>query len=169
MSSRLLFALAALSTLIPAAARASAPARCYTSELAFALGPAQGAAGSIAQTVHLRNVSTRKCTLQGYPGLQMLNASGQPITTRVHRGASVTVSARPLVLITLAPGRQASFDIGYADATGYGNERCPASARVEITPPNDYRPLTVKWSLQPYGGSIPHLECGLINVSPVYG
>lgn len=168
MSSKPLILLAALGALAPAAAHASSPPRCYTTQLTVAPGPAQGAAGSIGQSVHFRNVSVHACTLYGYPGMQMLNGSGHDLTTYVHRGSSVTVMQRPVRLVTLGPGQQAAFDIGYADATGFGNERCPASARVEITPPNDYKALTITWRLQPYGGSIPHLECGLINVSPVY-
>jgi len=163
-----LILLAALAALVPAAAHASAAPRCTTGQLSVTPGAAQGAAGSIGQNVRLLNVSNRTCTLEGYPGLQMLNASGHALATHVHRGASVTVKARPVHLVTLAPGQKASFDIGYSDATGFSNERCPTSARVEVTPPNDFKAVTVRWRLQPYGGSIPHLKCGLISVSPVY-
>ena len=121
----------------------------------MSLGLGQGAAGSIAQSVNLLNISNRACTLEGYPGMQMLSASGHALATHVHRGASVTVRARPVTLVTLAPGGKAAFDIGYADATGFGNKRCPTSARVKVTPPNDRKALTIKWRLQPYGGSDP--------------
>ena len=168
-SERSLILLLALAAFAPAmSAQAATPPRCYTAELTVTPGPAQGAAGSIGQTVRFRNISGHTCTLDGYPGLQMRSASGSALATHIHRGSSVTVSARPVRLVTLGPGRQAAFDIGYAAATGFGNERCPASARVQVTPPNDFKPLTISWRLQPYGGSIPHLECGLINVSPVY-
>jgi hypothetical protein len=70
-------------------------------------------------------------------------------------------------LVTLAPGHHASFFVGFADATGYGLDKCPASARVEIIPPNDHAPITIAWRLQPYGGSTEHLRCGEITVSPV--
>jgi hypothetical protein len=151
-----------------AAGTAAAGTRCLVAQLAVKPGAGGGAAGSIGQTVHFTNTSDRSCTLSGYPGLQMLNGAGRPIATEVHRGASVTVPSRPVSLVTLAPGGEASFDLGYADATGFGNEQCPTSARVQITPPNDYGHLTISWRLQPYGGDIPHLECGLIDVSPVF-
>jgi hypothetical protein len=150
------------------AATALTVPRCLVAQLAVKPGQGGVAAGSVGQTVHFTNVSRHTCLLDGYPGMQMLNGAGKPIATEVHRGASVTVVSRPVRLVTLAPGGEASFDIGYADATGFGNERCPTSARVEVTPPNDYGHLTIAWALQPYGGDIPHLECGLINVSPVY-
>jgi hypothetical protein len=72
-------------------------------------------------------------------------------------------------VVTVKPGGEASFDLGYDDATGYENDRCPISARVAITPPNASRPITVPWRMQPYGGgSVTHLRCGQITVSPVF-
>jgi hypothetical protein len=170
MSSKSVLAgLATIAALAPAAARAGgAVHRCYTTQLVAKPGPANAAAGSIGQTVSLRNTSASACTMSGYPGMLMLSASGHPLATEVHRGASVTVRSRPVRVVTLAPGHSALFDIGYGDATGFANARCPTSARVEITPPNDFAHLTISWRLQPYGGSIRHLVCGLINVSPVY-
>jgi hypothetical protein len=142
--------------------------RCLTSQLSVKPGSSEGAAGSIGQVVHFENISRSRCGLLGYPGMLMLDASGRPLATEVHRGSSGTVAARAVRLVVLAAGGEASFDLGYADSTGYGNERCPTSARVEITPPNDFAHLTISWHLQPYGGDIPHLECGEITVSPVF-
>ena len=151
-----------------AATAASGPARCASSQLAVTLGEASGALGHIGQVVHFRNRSSVRCTLHGYPGVQMLDAAGTPIPTTVRRGIAYTVPRVPERVVTLARGAKASFDIGYADATGYGNEQCPTSARVAITPPNDAAALTIAWRLQPYGGDIPHLRCGEITVSPVF-
>jgi hypothetical protein len=153
---------------ISPAATSAGVSRCLTAELVARPGQGGVAAGSVGDVVHFTNVSHHRCTLHGYPGLQMLNAAGRPIVTDVHRGSSVTVSARPVGLVTLAPGGKASFELGYADATGFGSETCPTSTRIEITPPNDYRPLTIAWRIQPFGGDIPHLRCGEITVSPVY-
>lgn len=147
---------------------ASSAPRCLTSQLTVKPGSPEGAAGSIGEVVHFENVSRTRCELEGYPGLLMLGANGRPLATDVHRGSSVTVASRPVALVVLAPAGEASFDIGYADSTGFGNERCPTSTRVEVTPPNDYGHLTIAWRLQPYGGNIPHLRCGEITVSPVY-
>jgi hypothetical protein len=142
--------------------------RCLNTQLAVKPGQSNGAAGSIGQVVHFTNVSHAACTLEGYPGMQMLDGAGRPLATEVHRGSSVTVQARPVRLVTLLAGGQASFELGYADATGFGDEHCPSSTRIEVTPPDDFRSLTIAWRLQPYGGDIPHLECGEITVSPVF-
>ena len=126
------------------------------------------AAGSIGDTVTLTNVSARTCMLRGYFGVQMLTANGHRLATHIHRGASVTVPATAVHTVTLAPRGRASFYLGYADATGYELLKCPTSARVAITPPNATNPITVPWHLQPYGGSVQHLRCGIITVSPVF-
>ena len=149
-------------------AAASNPSSCAAPRLAVTLGSAQGGLGSIGQTVHFENVSHARCTLEGYPALRMLSAAGRPLATAEHRGSSVAVPSIAPRLVTLAPGAKASFDIGYSDATGYANERCPTSARVAIIPPHDTKQITIAWRLQPYGGDIPHLRCGEIAVSPVY-
>jgi hypothetical protein len=143
--------------------------RCHSSQLHVKLGPAGAALGHIGQLVSFENASATTCTLYGYPGLQMLDAAGRPIRTQVLRGIAYTVPSVPERPVSLPPGHEASFDLGYDDATGYGNESCPTSARVEVTPPNAYAPITVAWRMQPYGGgTIQHLRCGQITVSPVF-
>ena len=142
---------------------------CLAGQLAVEIGPANGAAGSVGYTNAFKNVSGSTCSLYGYPGLQMLNASGQPIPTDVIRATSVTVPYVPEKLVTLAPGAKADFDMGFAAATGYENAQCPTSTRVEFTAPNDFQSLTVALAIRPYGGGdVAHLQCGQVHVSPVY-
>ena len=161
--------MAAIAQAEPRAHAATAAARCHSAQLRVKLGWASGAAGHIGQLVSFENASATRCTLYGYPGLQMLAASGRQIRTQVLRGVAYTVPSVPERIVILAPGQEASFDLGYDDGTGYGNESCPTSARVEVTPPNAYAPITVVWRMQPYGGgTIQHLRCGQITVSPVF-
>jgi hypothetical protein len=142
---------------------------CVSAQLAVELGQAGVAAGSVASVVSFKNTSSTECSLYGYPGLQMLDAAGQPFPTEVIRGTSATVPSVPENVVTLAPSAEASFDLGYADGTGYGSASCPTSPRVEITPPNADQSITVAWQIQPYGGgTIAQLQCGQITVSPVY-
>jgi Protein of unknown function (DUF4232) len=138
--------------------------RCHSNQLRAQLGQANGAAGSVRISATFKNTSRSTCSLEGYPGMQMLNKAGKPIRTSVHRGLTGTA---PVRVVSLAPGGVARFYMGFAAATGYGNKKCPTSARVQVTAPNDFSSLTVAWHLQPYGGTIQHLECGLISVSPV--
>ena len=145
----------------------TAHARCHSAQLAVYVGRSGAALGHIGVTVNFKNVSTETCTLYGYPGLQMLNAAGHPIQTDVLRGTAYT--SIPEHTVTLVSHAEAAFDLGFDDSTGYGLDKCPTSARVEITPPNAYRPITITWCIQPYGGgTISHLRCGQITVSPVF-
>jgi hypothetical protein len=142
--------------------------RCLNTQLRVAPGQSEGALGHIGVVVHFTNRSRSTCQLAGYPGLQMLDAAGRPIPTYVQRGIAYTVPKVAERVVKLSPGAVASFDLGYDDSTGFGDEKCPTSTRVEITAPNDYRPLEIAWKIQPYGGDIPHLKCGEITVSPVF-
>jgi hypothetical protein len=124
--------------------------------------------GHVLGVVTFTNRSTTICTLDGYPGLQMLDAAGQRIGTRVFHVTGFTGSPAPKRSVVLAPRAEASFEVGYADSTGYGTETCPISALVEVTPPGDKTPIIISWHIGPYGGNIPDLQCGEIRVSRVF-
>ena len=170
--------LAAASTLIVAVAvaidAASASAgqdpRCQSTQLAVRIGREGAALGHIGVEVRFVNISARACTLYGYPGLQMLDGRNRALATRVHRGVAYTVPTTAERVVILRPRASAAFDAGWDDATGYGLKKCPTSTRVLVTPPNAYRSISVSWRIQPYGGgTIQHLRCGQITVSPVFG
>jgi Protein of unknown function (DUF4232) len=140
---------------------------CQPSQLSLMTDPAHssgGAAGSLGITYMFTNTSATTCTLGGFPGLQLLNASGQTLTTTTFR-SSETPST-----VTLQPGRHAWFDIEFLTQTGFGSLQCPTSAALAVIPPNDKTALVVRGSggqIGAYGGDIPHLMCGNIDVSPV--
>lgn len=148
--------------------RATGPGRCRSAALTVAHAENGAAAGSLSERVTFTNTSSATCTLTGFPGMQMLDAQGKPLPTRVHRGSASSVPPVPERTVTLAPGGTASFVAGWADATGYAGDTCPTSAQVEITAPNDYSSKTIAWQITPYGGNVQHLQCGQIAVSPVY-
>jgi len=146
MRSRTPAALAVVALLLASAAaeghvptRATAAKRCSSSQLRVQLGSAEAALGHIGQVVSFLNASTSGCTLDGYPDLQMLDAAGGTVHTRLRHGIAYTVPPVPRRLVVVKPGRRASFDVGYDDSTGYEREQCPTSARVEITPPTPLR------------------------------
>jgi hypothetical protein len=123
-----------------------------------------GAAGSLGITYMFTNTSATACTLGGFPGLQLLNASGQPLNTTTIRNSETPST------VTLQPGRHAWFDIEFPTQTGFGSLQCPTSAALAVIPPNDTTALVIRGSggqIGAYGGDIPHLMCGNINVSPV--
>lgn len=155
-----------LSAGTPTAATASGTPRCSVADLSARAGQSNGATGHIGQVITLTNTSDVTCTLHGYPGLQMLGASGQALATNVLRTPSVVVQAENPTTVTLAPRQQGSFLLGYADQTGYGNRTCPASVNLEVTPPNAHDHLVIPDQISAYGPSAD--QCGTINVSPIY-
>jgi hypothetical protein len=77
--------------------------RRHTSQLAATDDRPNGAAGTIYGQIVLRNASTTQpCTLYGYVGLQLLDASRQMMATFVSRDQT-----RPPVLLTLDSQQQA--------------------------------------------------------------
>ena len=165
--SKISLAVACLSLALVACPSASSPPspspsaavqRCKLGDLKMRQGSTGGAAGSVAGMFILRNISATPCTLEGYPGMQLLDATGRPMTTHVLRGTSVVVPPIPVTLVTLAPGARGSFRWGYSDVPT-GTETCPTSASVEVTPPNDFSHATLASKMSPCGGRV--------TVSPV--
>jgi hypothetical protein len=144
------------------------PRICHSAQLTVRRGFMGVATGSVGAHVVFTNVSESRCSLEGYPKLQMLDAAGRHIPTVLHKGSFMTVPQMRVRPVSLAPGASASFYIGFEDATGYGDAQCPTSTRIQVTPPENTKPMTIAWRLQPYGGStIAKLRCGEITVSPV--
>jgi len=141
---------------------------CRSAQLKLRLGQTGAAMGSVGASATFTNISSSPCTLDGYPGLQMLSTTGARLPTVVDHSTSVTTVPRLRArVVSLKPGGRATFYLGFEDATGYGSDTCPTSARVAVTPPGDRAPITVSWQLQPYGGTTEHLQCGRISLSPV--
>jgi hypothetical protein len=146
------------STAAQAGSTASAAARCRVGQLAVHQTEQQGAAGSIHLDYAFTNTSSKACTLDGYPGLGLLDAHGRPLPTHVLRQPSVVVPAVAERRVTLAPGRRAWFYAGYSDVSPTA---CIVASRLEVTPPDAYGHLTIPTRMAPCGG-------GRINVSPVF-
>jgi hypothetical protein len=128
--------------------------------------------GTNGYLVSLENVSKSSCTLEGYPQLQMLNAGGKSITTRVtHRGGFAGANATGVTVVTVKPGWSGLFALTYPNSSGYvAAATCPISDHVEIHVPDMKESLIFKWRIRPYGGkSAATSHCGDISVSFVYG
>ena len=140
---------------------ATGPVRCATAALTGSVVGSSGAAGTIETTVALRSTATVPCTLGGYPGLQMLAASGAPLPTTVVRRGCYSFTSMAPTTVTLAPGQSAVFNIGYSDVPVGTETTCPTSASAQVTPPNAFDHLVIGAALAPCGG-------GTLVVSPVF-
>jgi hypothetical protein len=137
------------------------PARCATAALSGSVVGSSGAAGTIETTVALKSTASAPCTLGGYPGMQMLSASGSPLPTMVVRKGNYAFTAMAPTTVTVGPGQSAYFNVGYSDVPVGNETTCPTSASVQVTPPNAFDHLVMTAALAPCGG-------GTLAVSPVF-
>ena len=136
-------------------------ARCASAALSGSVVGSSGAAGTIETTVALKSTASVPCVLSGYPGLQMLNASGGSLPTKVVRKGSYSFTAMAPTTVTLASGQSAYVNIGLSDVPTGSETSCPTSASLEVTPPNATDHLVVTAALAP-------CSAGTLVVSPVF-
>jgi hypothetical protein len=138
---------------------------CQAAQLGTAPQQGSGAAGTIEMTVAFTNRGASTCSLFGYPGMQLLDASGANLPTNVVRGGGpqfpVAAANQPPRTVRNAPGATGSFGLSYSDVPVGNETSCPTSANAEITPPGNTAFVTVALAIAPCGG-------GTIHVSPVY-
>jgi Protein of unknown function (DUF4232) len=128
-----------------AGASANAAGACATSTLKAATGPANGAAGSAYVPIRFTNVSSRTCTLSGYPGVSFVTGpTGSQVGNAADRMPPPNGLARP---VALAPGAVASAVLQIADAGNfYPASRCrPASGPyLRVYPPGQTGALFIR-------------------------
>lgn len=124
------------------AAGASTTTRCKTSALGFSFGPDSGAQsvgspGGIG--VVLTNKGSGTCTLQGFPGLDIVSKTG------THW--SLARQSKSVGKVTLKSGAAASFEITYMpfDAGNSGGSVAFHAATILVTPPGETHSATLKW------------------------
>jgi hypothetical protein len=123
----------------------------------------EGAAGTIVDTLRMTNIGQSACTLYGFVGMLMLDASGRPLTTRVVRNGGIFSTQAGPSRFVVQPGATATLQAAWSDAPHGSETVCSAAARLEVTPPDEYdqRVIAVSgWNLAPCGG-------GEIDVTPI--
>lgn len=133
--------------------------RCTAAVLTASFLGQQGATGHGEIGIALRNSGSRTCHTFGYPGVQFLSRSGQPLRTQSRRVTQDYFGSAPVVGLDLAPGQRASFRLG---VTHFSNspDGCVTAAAVQVIPPNDTHLLQVTVPSGAY-------ECGTVTVSPL--
>ncbi|MGH9047961.1 MAG: DUF4232 domain-containing protein, partial [Acidimicrobiales bacterium] len=140
--------------------RATSVRNCQPSDLKIDVSGSGGAAGTIELTFSLVNSGSVSCTMEGYPGMLLLDAKGAPLPTTVVRGGSLSFDDLAVTSVSLAPGESSFFNAGYSDVSGTGT--CSVASQVEITPPND-----TAHAVLPVTG-LDACENGMLTVSPVF-
>jgi Protein of unknown function (DUF4232) len=139
---------AAASPSAPAAASSNTPAvvapsssaagtsACATSALQIKLGPSDGYAGGVYQTIDFTNTSGSPCTLTGYPGVSLVTGpSHQQLGLAAKRNTTT-----PAQVVTLAPGATANAVVQIVDALNFPSPSCqPAKATaLKVYPPDQF-------------------------------
>ena len=143
------------------ASTASSADRCRTGGLSAAVTPGPSGAGQRSATVVLRNTGARACTLDGYGGIGLVDAGGQPVPTR-----QVRITPPAPAPVTLPPGATASSELRWSAVPGAADAATgscqPVAAELRVIPPDETDALPVPWQ----GG--PVCEGGTVDQQP-YG
>jgi len=128
--------------------------RCDSAALKGEVAPTDAGAGNRYGKFVVTNSGTMPCTLNGYSGFQLENASGA-VPTKLERKADPGPAA-----MTLAPGGKAAANLHWGVVPS-GNEPVegpcqPEASKAAAIPPDETAPLTVPWTLGPVcsGGRI---------------
>jgi len=141
---------------------AATTATCQPSQLHIVRLGSSGAAGTGEVTFSLTNRSTVGCTMHGYPGMVLLDASAGALPTNVMRGGGLAFENLAVTRVSLAAGQTAYFNVGFSDVT-VGTTTCSEASQVEITPPN-----ATSYAVVAMLPSIDACNGGTLHVSPVF-
>ncbi len=109
---------------------------CTASGLTPVSRSTNGAAGTIAWEIALKNTGNADCATEGYPGVQFIDSRGSTVgqpATRSTTWAGGTIQPGP---IELKPGESAYFYIDVDDAAG-GGSGCTGVSALQIYAPDD--------------------------------
>ncbi|MFI6102371.1 DUF4232 domain-containing protein [Lentzea sp. NPDC051213] len=128
--------------------------RCNATALKGQVDPTDAGAGNRYGKFVVTNAGTMPCTLNGYSGFQLENASGT-LPTKLERKSDPGPKA-----LTLAPGGKAAANLHWGVVPS-GSEPVegpcqPEPSKAAAIPPDETAPLTVPWTLGPVcsGGRI---------------
>jgi hypothetical protein len=124
--------------------KAGTPA-CSSGELAGELGPSNAGAGQVYNPLVVRNTGTTTCEVHGFPGVSLLDGSGnqigEPATREGNEGAAVV----------LKPGESASATL-HTTNEGVGPTCSAPAAQIKVFPPNQTQALTFPATYTACGG-----------------
>lgn len=140
---------------------AAGSTRCTAASLAGSAQTTDAAAGNRYGKLVVTNNGSAPCTLNGYSGLQLLDAAGNPVPTNLQRKPDPGPSR-----VTLAPGASAAANLHWT-VVPTGDEPVDGPCRPEATsaaaiPPDETQPVSLAWGLGPVCGG------GKIEISAFY-
>lgn len=140
-----------------APAKVSTDLTCNADELSLSIAPAEEgeSAGSRNYEIALENTSGRICTLEGYPGVSLVNENGNQIGDPADRVEDAEMTA-----VTLNPGASAQSAVTMPNSDNFPAGECKDGAtKLRVYPPNDTGYLSVATDMNTW--------CKGFNVAPV--
>lgn len=131
------------------------PTSCPTSRLSLSIyWPPEGAGGNIHYGVILRNAGPVPCTLQGFPGVSLLDAQHRQMGQPAMRGGD------PGRLLLLGPGQPANATLGVSSTCGSDPRALPVSSYIRVYPPGNTAGLEMKFTAEECNVNISSLVPG---------
>ncbi|NBB52183.1 DUF4232 domain-containing protein [Rhizobium sp. CRIBSB] len=143
---------------VPDGATPVAARPCRGPQLKLDMESGDAGAGNRVAVIGVQNISTRVCTLTGYPTVTLMDGQGRALSTvRAEQGPGnyFRTNAGPTQVL-LAPQGKAFFDLAWnvVPHEGDGETVCPTAARVKMTAPGDTSPSTLTLGTTPCGGRV---------------
>ena len=113
---------------------------CVSSQLSLTTGSEEGTAGSIYATFYLTNTTATPCSVRGFPGVSLLDGSGNIVGQPATQDGSAGPSVR------LGPGQRAQFILRVGTATRTGCNVPRPSSQIQVYPPDQTVPLRIPFS-----------------------
>jgi hypothetical protein len=113
---------------------AAESAECKSPDLKVEVGQGEGTAGTVFRPLVFTNVSSKPCTIQGFPGVSYVTGdNGRQV------GPAAVREGTKGAAITLAPGAKAQAPVGFTQVANYDPAVCrPTAIRgLRIYPPHE--------------------------------
>lgn len=123
---------ASLATLTPA--KTITDTTCNADELSLAeADSSDSGAGTLAYNIILMNTSKRTCTMNGFPGVSLVDANGNQVGSPATRASNYTEAKQ-----TLAPGTKVKAVISIENSGNVSAGTCKTGVtKIRVYPPND--------------------------------
>jgi hypothetical protein len=129
----------------PSTATASqAATRCHSGDVRIESGRGGIATGHVESPFLIRNTSSRRCTLRGFPTVTPLGKAGKPLSVKVKPAAVDFFGPVPNREVVLPAGGLASFRL--VTSNGGQSVGCPRARQVRVSLQGDSNAQTLPFA-----------------------
>ena len=144
--------------------------QCTTSDLSLRVlqGPQDESSTTGSMYAELTNVSSRACTLYGFPGVELIGGIGRtpkPLDMKDHWTAKLSNGGKKVQ--TLAPHTASAAFITFSTRVPGASAGIPRAQVVQVIPPNQRKALTAKIYNVDAGYVTPLITSKTLNVGPM--